>query len=421
MSDQTAAFLDPLPTDAAGCGPLAAMAADNRPLRQQVFERVRAAGAIARIDLAKAIGVSPASVTTISAELIEAGLIREVESPKREGDVGRGRPPVALGVNPGARHVAGLKLSDHAHSAVIMDFAGNVVGRATLPREKLRLSAAQVAAEADLALGAALADAGIKRSALAAVGAGLPGLVKHETGQVLWSPIVSERDVPFGPILSQKLGITTRVDNDSNLLTLAELWFGLGRSLPSFVMVTIERGVGMGLVVDNRIWRGGNGFGMEFGHIKVQIDGALCRCGQRGCLEAYVADYALVREASTALDWEQRPGTASLTLIEGLYAAAQDGDEAARTIFQRAGRYLAAGLANIANLLDPPLIILSGERMRYDHIYAEAAKAEMRNLTLFSDRTPPQVIVHAWTAHDWARGAGAIALQAATDAALGLG
>jgi predicted NBD/HSP70 family sugar kinase len=394
--------------------------ADGRPLRQQVFERVRAAGAIARIDLAKALGVSPASVTTISAELIEAGLVREVDFPKRDADAGRGRPPVALGVNPGARHIAGLKLSDHAHSAVIMDFAGNVTGRATLARDRLNLDAEAVAAEAGMVLDAALEDAGLGRGGLAAVGAGLPGLVQHETGQVLWSPIISERNVAFGPILSQRLGIDTRVDNDSNLLTLAELWFGMGRSLPGFVMVTIERGVGMGLVVDNQLWRGGNGFGMEFGHIKVQLDGALCRCGQRGCLEAYVADYALVREASTALDWEQRSRAGNITLIEGLYAAAQEGDEAARTIFQRAGRYLAAGLANIANLLDPPLIILSGERMRYDHIYAEAAKSEMRNMTLLSGRTPPQVVVHAWSAHDWARGAGAIALQAATDAALGL-
>jgi predicted NBD/HSP70 family sugar kinase len=394
---------------------------DGRPLRQQVFERVRAAGAIARIDLAKDLGVSPASVTTISAELMETGLIREVDSPRRDADAGRGRPPVSLGVNPEARHVAGLKLSDHFHSAVILDFAGNVVGRASLHRSRLRLHAEEVAAEAETVLLAALADAKLERTAIAAVGAGLPGMIQHDTGLVLWSPIISERNVDFGSTLTARLGAETRIDNDANLLTLAELWFGIGRGLSNFVMVTIERGVGMGLVLDNRLWRGAAGLGMEFGHIKVQLDGALCRCGQRGCLEAYIADYALVREASTALDWEQRSAEEDMSLIEGLYAAAREGNEAARTIFQRAGRYLAVGLANIANLLDPPLIILSGERMRYDHMYAEAAKEEMRNLTLLPDRAPPHVEVHAWTAEDWARGAGAIALQMATDEALGLG
>jgi predicted NBD/HSP70 family sugar kinase len=248
------------------------------------------------------------------------------------------------------------------------------------------------------------------------VGVGLPGLVRNDTGQVLWSPIIRERLVPFADILERRLGRRTLIDNDANLLTLSELWFGVGRSLSSFVMVTIERGLGMGLVLDNALWRGSHGVGMEFGHIKVQLDGALCRCGQRGCLEAYVADYALAREASTALDWEGRGAVDDQrTLIESLYAEARSGNEAARTIFQRAGRYLALGLATITNLLDPPLIILSGDRMRYDQIYPEAAMVEMRGLTLGANRDAPRVEVHAWSAWDWARGAAAEALRDTTD------
>ncbi len=95
-----------------------------RPLRQQVFERVRAAGLIPRVQVAKELGVSPASVTTITSELIEAGLIEEVAAP-REGGEGRGRPAVALGVRAASHHVAGLKVSDQDISAVIVDFAGN--------------------------------------------------------------------------------------------------------------------------------------------------------------------------------------------------------------------------------------------------------------------------------------------------------
>ncbi|MCF8483369.1 MAG: ROK family protein [Rhodospirillum sp.] len=394
----------------------------GRGLRQQVFERIRAQGSVARVDVAKDLGVSPASVTTICADLIDMGVIRELpltrkDGARRDGDGGRGRPPVALGVNPEARYVAGLKLSDLAHAAVILDFAGDVVGRANLPRVHLSLDAEAVAAEAERVLAMALDDAGMDLSALSAVGVGLPGLIRNDTGQVLWSPIIRERLVPFADILERRLGRRTLIDNDANLLTLSELWFGVGRSLSSFVMVTIERGLGMGLVLDNALWRGSHGVGMEFGHIKVQLDGALCRCGQRGCLEAYVADYALAREASTALDWEGRGDrTDQRTLIESLYAEARLGNEAARTIFQRAGRYLALGLATITNLLDPPLIILSGDRMRYDQIYPEAAMVEMRGLTLGAVRTAPRVEVHAWSAWDWARGAAAEALRDTTDA-----
>ena len=109
-----------------GCGPLIPPLSDTlRPLRQQVFERVRAAGLIPRVQVAKDLGVSPASVTTITQELIEAGLIEELAAP-REGDQGRGRPAVALGVRASAHRVAGMKLSDREHTCVIVDFAGNL-------------------------------------------------------------------------------------------------------------------------------------------------------------------------------------------------------------------------------------------------------------------------------------------------------
>ena len=415
LSIAIAATPDPGP----GCGPLvAAAAAPARPLRRQVFDRVRAAGAIARIDLAKDLGVSPASVSAIAAELIEAGLIREADGAPREGEAARGRPPVALAVRPEARRVAGLKLSDRMHTAVVADFAGAVIGEARLPRPALRRDAASVADEAVAALDAALADAGLDRGALAAVGVGLPGVVGHDAGRVLWSPIVTDRDAPLAAMLSARLGVPVRIDNDANVLTLAEQWFGAGRALPDFAVVTIERGVGMGLVLGGALHRGATGLGMEFGHAKVQLDGALCRCGQRGCLEAYVADYALVREASTALDWENRGGGSDADLLAHLYAEAGRGDGAARAIFRRAARYLALGLANIATLFDPPLIILSGERMRYDLLYAGEALADVQDLILTIGRAPPRVEIHAWGDLIWARGGAALALVAATDAAL---
>ncbi|MEM7644482.1 MAG: ROK family protein, partial [Pseudomonadota bacterium] len=136
-----------------------------------------------------------------------------------------------------------------------------------------------------------------------------------------------------------------------------------------------------------------------------QLDGALCRCGQRGCLEAYVADFALVREAAVALDGEVPPRG---EVLEALYAQAKDGNAAARAIFERAGRYLALGLANVANLFDPNRIILSGSRMRYDFLYAEEMLAEaVPAMTL---NAPPPIEVNAWDDLVWARGAAALAL-----------
>jgi predicted NBD/HSP70 family sugar kinase len=234
----------------------------------------------------------------------------------------------------------------------------------------------------------------------------------------LWSPILSERDCEVALAATARLGRPVHVDNDANLVALAELWFGVGRELADFAVVTIEHGVGMGLVINHRLYRGARGVGLELGHTKVQLDGALCRCGQRGCLEAYVADYALAREAATALNTMNRDGQPINILLESLFDHAKAGNAAARTIFRRAGRYLAVGLANVVNLFDPGLIILSGERMRYDYLYAADTLAEMDSLMLNANRPPPKIEVHAWGDMLWAHGAAALALSAVTETAL---
>ncbi|WP_097176957.1 ROK family transcriptional regulator [Phaeovulum vinaykumarii] len=401
-----------------GCGPLIPPLSDTaRPLRQQIFERVRAAGQTARASLARDLAVSPASVTTLTSELIEAGLLEEIATP-READSGRGRPAVALGVRAGAHLVAGIKLSDREHTAVVVDFAGNRLAGEAIPRQPGPMTLPELLDAADALLTRVCASAGIARDALTAVGLGVPGFVDAASGTVHWSPVITERHLPLVPHLTDHLGLPVHVDNDANLVTLAELWFGAGRTLSDFAVVTIEHGLGMGFVLNHRLYRGARGIGMELGHTKVQMDGALCRCGQRGCLEAYVADYALVREAQTALNLPNRDTLAVGALLESLYDHAKAGNAAARSIFHRAGRYLALGLANVVNLFDPGLIILSGDRMRYDYLYAQETLSEMGAMMLDTGRPAPRIEIHAWGDLLWAHGAAALALQEVTEAAL---
>ena len=398
-----------------GCGPLIPPLSDMlRPLRQQVFERVRASGLIPRVQLAKDLGVSPASVTTITQELIEAGLIEEVSAP-RDGDAGRGRPAVALGVRAEAHFVAGMKLSDREHTAVIVDFAGNLIADDVIPRKPGPMTLDELLNAIEALLIRVCDKAGIQKSALSAMGLGVPGFVDCVEGLVYWSSVLAERAVPLASIAQARLGLPVTIDNDANLVTLAELWFGAGRGLSDFAVVTIEHGVGMGYVMNHRMFRGAQRLGMELGHTKVQLDGALCRCGQRGCLEAYVADYALAREAITALNWEHKEGQSISVVLESLYDHAKAGNGAARSIFKRAGRYLAVGLANVINLFDPALIILSGERMRYDYLYAAETLAEMESLSIVTGRPRPPIEIHAWGDLLWAHGAAALALSVVSD------
>ena len=398
-----------------GCGPLIAPLTDSlRPMRQQVFDRVRALGLISRAQVAKDLGVSPASVTAISSELLDEGLIEEVTLP-RESDLGRGRPAVAMGVRGRAHRVAGMKLSDREHTAVIVDFAGRLLADDVIPRKPGSMTVAEILDAVETLLTRVCAKAGLARSDLSGIGIGVPGFVDSVEGMVLWSSVLLDRAVPLAAVAQTRLGLPVFIDNDANLVALAELWFGAGRALSDFAVVTIEHGVGMGFVMNHRIYRGAGRLGLELGHTKVQLDGALCRCGQRGCLEAYVADYALAREATTALNWGHKEGQSIGVLLESLYEHAKAGNATARSIFRRAGRYLAVGLSNVINLFDPALIILSGDRMRYDYLYATETLAEMQNLAINTGRPRPPIEIHAWGDLLWAHGAAALALSSVTD------
>jgi len=401
-----------------GCGPLLDRTKTGHvPLRQQIFQFVRASGQAARTDITRALDISAGSATNLTADLIGLGVLQEAHDLTR--DLSRGRPPVALQVVPNAAFVIGIRLTLSRHSGVLSDFAGNVVASATLDVPETRRSATTVISEVAKLVDLLCARSQKTLQDIKAVGVGMPGIFDHESGAVSWSSLCIEGDEDLLAAFASRFDIPLFLDNDTNMLTLAELWFGEGRGLNDFAVVTIEDGVGMGLVLNNQLYRGSHGMGLELGHTKVQLDGALCRCGQRGCLEAYLADYALTREAATALEQTGVKPDVPSDLLEMLFQQASSGNAAAETIFRRAGRYLSVGLANVVQLFDPPLIILSGKRTQYGYLYADTVLAEMQKLTLSSGRQPCDIAIHPWDDQVWARGATVPALTALTDVMVG--
>ena len=396
-----------------GYGPiLRPSAREAYSLRQQIFEQVRASGQIARSTIARTLNVSPGSVTALTADLIADGFLREVGSVTREAI--RGRPPVALELVPEALHVIGVKLSDERHTAVLTDFGGSLLASASLDAASEKTTANALLRETEILIKQLCDIAQILPHSISAIGVGISGIVDCKTGIVAWSPLLRDLDIALGDLFATHFGTPVLIDNDANVLTLAELWFGAGRALSNFVVVTIENGVGMGFVIDNQLFRGAHGMGLELGHTKVQLDGALCRCGQRGCLEAYLADYALAREASTLLGMSPDKAQNLPEALKKLYEKAADGTPVIRTIFQRAGRYLAVALSNIIHLFDPELIILSGQVMRYDFLNAKEMQLEMRALALHHSRHETRIEIQSWGDMVWARGATALALNELT-------
>ena len=384
--------------------------------RRMILDEIRTSGPIARIDIADRTGVSPATVTATTAELLAAGLIEEISPASKERENTRGRPRVALRIRGAAHHVAGIKHSEHHTTVCILDFAGKVIASHEASAPAPRLAAPAMAHHLSGAIAAACAAAGLSRERLSAVGLGIAGIVDAPRGFVYWSPTLSERNVDLRSELEAQLSLPVFIDNDANLVAKAEQLFGQGRGVRDFIVVTIENGVGMGIVIDNRLYRGTRGCGAEFGHTKVHLDGALCRCGQRGCLEAYVADYALLREAE--VHEPARPGEDPAGRLNRLFAAAKAGDPMALSIFRRAGRMFAMGLANLVNIFDPELIILSGERMQFDFLYAEEVLAAVRSQVVQIDAPLPEVRIHKWGDLMWARGAAAFAMEGVGEIAI---
>lgn len=406
-----------------GCGPLLDPAqghAQALPLRQQVFEHVRSSGQAARADITRALQISAGSATTLVADLIASGLLREVAAAPREParEVGRGRPPVALEVVGTAAFVIGIKLAFKRHSAVLCDFAGHVVTIVSMPAPDRRRNSEVLMSEITALVDMVVEKSGRSLADIGGVGLGLPGIVDKDSGLIRWSSLLNEVNVDLVAAFATHFDMPLFTDNDTNMLTLAELWFGGGRQKADFAVVTIENGVGMGLVVNNQLYRGTYGMGLELGHTKVHLDGALCRCGQRGCLEAYLGDYAISREAATALDREEAGTQDQDAMLTDLHEAAKTGHAGAAAIFRRAGRYLAVGLSNVVQLFDPPLIILSGKLTQSDY-YSEEVLAEMCNLTLSDGRNRCEVEIRFWDELEWGRGATVPALSALTDRMVG--
>src|ERR1700730_9454367 len=314
-----------------------------RDLNQNiVFNLIAEHATISRTELAKQSRLPAATITRIVGDFIAAGLVSEGASEESSG----GRRPVLLSINPSAGHVVGVKLREDSMTVTVCDLSciplytceQQIPGGAT-PQHVV-----EVIAEA---VKQCCSEAGVSIRRVLGVGVGLSGLIDSSRGICRYSAILGWRDVELGPALEFKLRLPVRIDNDVNTLAVAERSFGAGRDAATFLMLTLGRGIGLGIVIGGEIYRGSSGGAGEFGHMTIDTsaDAPLCNCGKRGCLEAIASDYGILR-AATGADPGHHVEDAIGTLIE----RAQQGDEEIRAIFARAGNALGIALANLTNL-----------------------------------------------------------------------
>ncbi len=203
---------------------------------------------------------------------------------------------------------------------------------------------------------------------LAAAGVGCAGLVDTEKGKLLTSPnLPAWKQVPLKRIAERVLGVQTYIDNDANAAAYGEYKCGAGKGYRNIVCMTLGTGVGGGIVADGKLLKGATNFAGEIGHVSININGPRCKCGNRGCLEAYIGKDALVRSALAKLEVKRGKVLGRLTGREKraltpkmIYSAALEGDRIAKQVLYEAAEYLGSAIAALVNVLNPEVIVIGG-------------------------------------------------------------
>lgn len=324
--------------------------------RALVISAVRQADQCSRTQIAGMTGLSPSTISAIASDLMGEGIVRQFaqsETPPAR----RGRPQVAIGLNPAAAAVVCLYLSFNSLSAVLVDYCGTVIdtkrcrmSTPTIGRQELLDAAISIVREITSG-----------RAKVLHIAIAVQGITDAAGNELLWSPITPHSRVPFGPVLAEAFGLPVTVENDCNMIAAALRWRDPERYGDNFAAILLSRGIGMGLVLNGKLFTGTHSSGGEFGHMVYEPGGALCRCGRRGCVEAYAGSYAIWRRALGRSPTEEPAADTSADEMRALAALARREDGPARKAFREAGQAIGFGIGNLFALIDPAPIAIIGQ------------------------------------------------------------
>ena len=306
-----------------------------------MLQQVVAEGPLSRADISRATGLTPATVSDLVGELVGEGLVSELGFGPSAG----GKPPTLVGLKASARSVVAIDLSDGGQVGSVVDLAGNAAYRTRpwrpggMGQERLD----QVIEDLEELVEAA-------PSPVLGIGVGTPGVIDTD-GTVVEASNLGWHDLPLGEILSEHFDRPVHVVNNSRAAALAEYSFG-GHEAENLFVVKIGYGIGAGVLLDGRIHTGEAAASGEIGHVVVDPQGPLCRCGRTGCLETVSGVQYLIGEASVDGSTQE--------ILADLAQRAASGDSAARRRLGSAARHLGQVLATTVAVLDVHHVILTG-------------------------------------------------------------
>ncbi len=324
--------------------------------RQIILNYIRKYKEISRIDLAQYTRLSPTTVSAIAAELIEKKLITEM----RIGDSSGGRRPLMMGINPGAGYVITAILNPKEIVYTLVDLNCHVV-----QKENIRWNIDNpdnVEYILKKSLDSILQKYSDVRDKIFGIGISIPGVVDHNNGKVLYSSKLHLKDFDISAVIASQTGIRSHLFKDSDALMLGEYNFGIASAYENIVYINVEDGLGMSYINSGKLFQPGYGGGFELGHITIDSNGSLCRCGNRGCLGTVVSEMPVLNKLEKLIEkgHESNISLNKNTTLKDIVEYSNEGDRAARYVLEEQARLLGTAVASVINLFNPQLVVIGG-------------------------------------------------------------
>ncbi|MCO1594843.1 ROK family protein [Micromonospora sp. RHAY321] len=310
---------------------------------------------LTRQDLVRSTGLSQPAVSNVVADLIDEGLVAEAGAAESDG----GRPSMLLRVAPRFAFVVGVDVGETRVRVELFDFAMTLLASVEYPLDPARTEPDVVAGHVLAGIDAVTGQAGVTPADVLGVGIGVSGVVEQGTQAVVHAQALGWDRVPLERIIGAGTDLPLHIDNGAKTLGQAEMWFGAGRGARHAVFALVGSGVGASVVTNGATYRGASSSAGEWGHTTLVYGGRVCRCGARGCLEAYVGAEAIIDRYREAREGRPVPGEDEESQLAALVAAAETSATARRVLDDTAG-YLGAGVANLINLFNPERVVLGG-------------------------------------------------------------
>ena len=321
--------------------------------RLKVLEVVRERGTVSRGQIATATGLARSTVSTLVGDLQRAGLVVEREDVRIGSAASGGRPPLLLSLDAAAGAVIGIQFDHDFVRVAVADLSLTLLAEGEVHVDVDHDAQAGLDAAAEL-VSNLLADADVAVESVIGAGVAVSGPVDHQTGLVSSATILpSWVGIDIAAWLYERLGVRVEIENDANLGALAESVLGAGRGATEMAYVMLSSGIGGGLILEGRLYRGARGVAGEIGHLTLDENGYMCRCGSRGCLETMVGAAALTEQL--------RRSHGEQVTVEGIIALANDGDPSCRRVLADAGEVVGRAVALLCNSFNPERIVVGGE------------------------------------------------------------